>query len=117
METISSQLDSATTLFQPSIERTSFRFGLEMEVVLTHKRKAKDAFSSLHEFADKVIDEMYDHAERNDFDLPHILPEFIQGLAQPAPYSMWLLKEEVTIHTKKDSDQCMLEIPNPYLKI
>lgn len=90
---------------------TSFRFGIELEVVLTHKTMARYDFQSLTQFAGVLIDKMNTQARRNQRAQPQLYIDVGDHMPEPILGDEWLFRDEATIHTKRDSDQCMLELP------
>lgn len=85
-----------------------FRIGIELEILLTHRKKAKDEFPDLEAFANHLI--AHFHAARRPYPRVH---NDVDGIYEGSEISAeWSLTDDVTIKPDTD-DQCMSQC-HPY---
>ncbi|KAJ5404866.1 amidoligase enzyme-domain-containing protein [Penicillium sp. CMV-2018d] len=88
-----------------------FRIGIELEILLTHRKKAKDEFPDLEAFANHLI--AHFHSARRPYPRVH---NDVDGIYEGSEISAeWSLTDDVTIKPDTD-DQWSLELVSPILQ-
>lgn len=85
---------------------TTFQIGIEMEVLLTHRRKTTDEFEDLEAFANTLVADLkmvHSRASRRPQPLVH---NDVDGVYEGEEGNEWSITDDVTIKPD-DNDQCM----------
>lgn len=85
---------------------TSFRIGLELEVLLSHRRKTTDGFEDPEAFANALVTDLeMVHSRASRRPQPRVHSD-VNGVYEGEDGNEWSLTDDVTIKPD-DSDQCM----------
>ncbi|KAJ5263717.1 amidoligase enzyme-domain-containing protein [Penicillium angulare] len=93
---------------------TSFRIGIELEVLLSHRRKTTEEFEDLEAFANTLVTDLEAfHSRTSRRPRPRVHND-VNGVYEGDEENEWSLTDDVTIKPD-DNDQWPLELVSPIL--